>query len=123
LLLYARKEYWQFPQGGVDKGETEVDAVQREVMEETGLRIWKRDVLKKSKVDTIYFAERDREPIKVLLSAYAVKVNSDKDVVIGRGGDAHQDYQWVKLDRVLKLLTKYPEQLKIFKKVAELMDF
>ena len=122
LILYAHKGYWQFPQGGVEKGETDVEAVQREVKEETGLRVWKRDVLKKSKAEVVYFAERKGEPIKVRLSAYAVRVDSSKDVLIGKSGDLHQDFQWVDLTRVIKLLTKYPEQLQIFEKVWKLVN-
>jgi len=40
LLVCERKNTdgaWQFPQGGVDAGETEVDALHREVMEEVGI--------------------------------------------------------------------------------------
>ena len=92
LLLFARKGYWQFPQGGVDSGETEIEAVQREVFEETGLRIWKRDIIEKSKIQELYFAERKGKAIKVRLSAFAVRVDSEKEIVIGNGGDAHQDY-------------------------------
>ena len=123
LLLYARKGYWQFPQGGVDTGETEVEAVQREVLEETGLRVWKRDVIISSKIDALYFAQREGNPIKVFLSAYAVRANSTKEIVIGRGGDAHSDFQWVSYARALKLLIEYPEQKKVFEKVVKLMKF
>jgi len=33
----SRQDHWQFPQGGVDKGETAQEAVLREVKEETGI--------------------------------------------------------------------------------------
>ncbi len=123
LLLFAQKGYWQFPQGGIESGESEVEAVQREILEETGLRVWKRDVITKSRVEKFYFAERDKKPIKVNLSAYAVRVDSHKEVFIGRSGDAHQDFQWVSLPRAKKLLTKYPEQLEVFLKVCTRMKF
>lgn len=34
----AKKEYWDFPKGHLEKGETEQQAAAREVAEETGLR-------------------------------------------------------------------------------------
>lgn len=40
LLVCERKKdkgAWQFPQGGVDKGETTLEALEREVMEEVGI--------------------------------------------------------------------------------------
>ena len=41
LLLCKRKgtNAWQFPQGGIDKNETEKQAVIRELFEEVGIRI------------------------------------------------------------------------------------
>lgn len=37
-LLLQNGGRWDFPKGGVEKGETELDTVMREVEEETGLR-------------------------------------------------------------------------------------
>lgn len=40
LLIGRRHDFpacWQFPQGGIDSGELPVDALQRELLEETGL--------------------------------------------------------------------------------------
>lgn len=48
------KGAWQFPQGGVDKGETARDALEREIQEEVGLSIDDYKV-KKSKDGYYYF--------------------------------------------------------------------
>lgn len=40
VLIGQRSDYpesWQFPQGGIDRGESREDAVRREILEETGL--------------------------------------------------------------------------------------
>ncbi len=34
----AKKEYWDFPKGHLEKGEKELDTVRREIKEETGLK-------------------------------------------------------------------------------------
>ena len=40
LLIYSRKyDYYKFPGGGIDKNETNIDALIREVKEETGYQI------------------------------------------------------------------------------------
>ncbi len=47
-LFWARRkgyESWQFPQGGIDKDETEIKAMYRELTEETGLQADDVDVL------------------------------------------------------------------------------
>ncbi|HRY52273.1 MAG TPA: NUDIX domain-containing protein [Candidatus Portnoybacteria bacterium] len=36
-LILKHKNYWNFPKGGVEKGETEIEAARREIQEETGL--------------------------------------------------------------------------------------
>jgi len=38
LLLKTKYGYWQNPQGGIDPGESEIGAIVRELVEETGLK-------------------------------------------------------------------------------------
>ena len=45
---------WQFPQGGIDEGETPEEALYRELYEETGLERDKIEILDKSKKWLVY---------------------------------------------------------------------
>jgi len=41
VLVFKRKDFdddWQFPQGGIDDGESPIDAANRELFEETGIK-------------------------------------------------------------------------------------
>lgn len=39
LLLYLRGDYWNFPKGHLEEGESEVEGAIRELAEETGIKI------------------------------------------------------------------------------------
>ncbi len=117
LLLLAKKGYWQNPQGGIEDGETEHQAIYAEVYEETGLSNIK--VIEDTNYTIEYDALRKGEPIHVVLSAYAVKASSKDSVMIGASEDEHQGYMWVPYDVAYESLSKYPEQQLVFKEVCK----
>ena len=51
VLICKRKNsnQWQFPQGGIDKGESPIEAAKREIFEEVGIKPSKIKVLGKIK--------------------------------------------------------------------------
>lgn len=51
VLICKRKNsnQWQFPQGGIDKGESPIEAAKREIFEEVGIKPYKIKVLGKIK--------------------------------------------------------------------------
>src|SRR3989344_1485325 len=107
LLLKAKKDYWQNPQGGINEGESEIEALVREVREETGISIdgvsnWIRDSLE-------YQTERKGVLINSNVVSYAVRVDSSKKVKLSEE-EGHTEYRWVNYEEALKLLTTYPEQ-------------
>ncbi len=118
LLLHALKGYWQNPQGGIDPGESELEALVRETREETGLEAM--EVLAATRTAVEYETEKAGIPIHVLLAAYAVRVDSRQEVILS-AEDGHTAYQWVSYDEVLRMLVTYPEQRHVFEEVVRKM--
>ena len=115
LLLHAKKGYWQNPQGGIDSGESELEAIARETREETGLEAL--EIIAESRSTMEYDAEKSGVPIHTLLAAYAIRVDSRQEVILSPE-DGHIEYRWVSYDEALRLLTTYPEQKQVFEEVV-----
>lgn len=95
ILLIHRlkdgKEYWVFPGGGVEAGETLGDAMVREIQEETGLAVKK----------IIENREND----------FIVEVDEAKPVMSGPEVQTAADWynpEWVIINTALKLENLYP---------------
>ncbi|MBT7075950.1 MAG: NUDIX domain-containing protein, partial [Anaerolineae bacterium] len=57
VLGFERKDFpneWQFPQGGLDEGEDLLEAVKREIYEETGIKASDIKLLAKAPRPTVY---------------------------------------------------------------------
>jgi 8-oxo-dGTP pyrophosphatase MutT (NUDIX family) len=116
LLIKAKKGYWQNAQGGIDAGESEIEALIRETQEESGLEIIA--IHKNTRVYNEYDTERKGNPLHTMLSSYAVRVDSSRDVALSPK-DGHTDHLWVTYDQALSLLTRYPEQIRVFEQVVK----
>ncbi len=115
LLLFAKKGYWQNPQGGIDDNESEEKALRREVHEETGIS--DAEILAHTRVTKTYQTERKGQNILAEVVAFAVRTR-EREITIGEV-ENHSSYQWVSYHQALKLLTKYPEQIEIFQNVCQ----
>ena len=64
LLWCKRKtgDGWQFPQGGIDKGESPLDAIYRETYEEVGLSRNKINIIKENEKWINYDVPQDKIP-------------------------------------------------------------
>src|SRR3989344_8793748 len=76
LLLMAKKGYWQNPQGGINEGESEIEALVREVREEIGISI--NGVSNEIRDFVEYQTERKGVLINSNVASYAVRVDSSK---------------------------------------------
>ena len=108
LLLYNLFfEQWQFPRGGVCKGESDRACALREFDEETGLHV--TQVHEACRTELHYVAQIRGYEMERTIIYYLAAVNSGE---IRLGNDNHGEARWVATDEAWELLTETsPEQL------------
>ena len=115
--------FWQPVTGGLEEGETKIEALKREVLEETGIRNIIRiveDVHYYEFTSTNPFCDSfKRENGQALLKEYVfgVEISSNEKIVIGW---EHSEYRWVGFEEALKLL-KWKENKEALKKLDEIL--
>jgi len=91
----VRRFHWRLLKGGVNKGETKVDALRREIFEETGLKNIRVQ-------DQIHYYEFVFRETLHRVSSFLVEADS-KDLVRLQESEL-SDYLWTKLDDADRLL-------------------
>jgi len=91
----AKRYRWRLLKGGVDDGETETEALRREIFEETGLK----DIEILGKVHQYEFVFKG---IKHMVSSYLVKADSKKPIKLQKTEVA--DCVWTARERALQML-------------------
>jgi len=109
-LIFKRKLHWkgwEFTKGGLEKGEKELNAVKREVFEESGLhpvKIKRFDISGKYNYETDL---KDREGITgQTYNLYSAKIEKAKIKIDKR---EHSRYKWMGFKKAMKKLT-WPNQ-------------
>ena len=111
---------WEFPKGGIDEGETDEDAVIREIREESGLvnlRINK-------KIDTLIkydYPKNSEWAGKFSGTVQSVFLVESFDSVVKLEKDMFKDYAWLDGEEVLKRLT-WDNQRDAFRLVLKDVD-
>lgn len=101
FLLLRAYNYWDFPKGMVEPGETPLDAARREVREETTLHglqfYW----------GYAYFQTPPYNRGKIARYYVAVSADGDVDLPVSPelGRPEHEEFVWVSADDALPLLT------------------
>jgi dATP pyrophosphohydrolase len=118
-------EFWQPITGGLEEGETIVEALKREIREETGIEkiIWIID-------DVHYFELRDLPFIEYLkkqgqtceyLKEYVFGVEVALNEVVNLDREEHSEYRWCDFEEALSLL-KWKENKVALKKLNEILS-
>lgn len=93
--LPERNGYWQPVTGGLEEGEIRMEALSREMREETGIRNLLRVI-----EDLYYFEFSDPDPNQEYV--YGIEVSSSEEVKLD--GREHSEYRWCNFKEALQLL-------------------
>jgi 8-oxo-dGTP pyrophosphatase MutT (NUDIX family) len=91
----ARRYRWRLLKGGLNDGETETEGLQREILEETGLR--KVQIMEKILAYEFFFKN-----VRHAVSSYLVRADSKEPVKLQKSEVA--DYVWTTKEEALKML-------------------
>ncbi len=99
LDLVKKKYLWRLVKGGVEKDETEEQALKREIREEVGLKNIEI-------VGKIYKYEYVFDPKKFVVSTYLVNGNMNEKIALENheNGDRIIDFKWVSREQALEML-------------------
>ena len=117
LLLHRVLNWqgWEFPKGGIEKGEGEEEALIREVREETGLK--NIEIIKK--INIVKYKGGNGN--QYIYHQYLVKGDASEKVVLQKEPVVeHDDYVWVGFEEAHDLLT-WPNDKETLKKADEMV--
>jgi bis(5'-nucleosidyl)-tetraphosphatase len=99
LLLHYSSGHWDFPKGNIETGETEVDAVIREIFEETGITDLK---FVEGFIQPIFYNyRRDGNLVQKKVSFYLAQTLT-RNIKLS---NEHQDFLWADYPSALSALT------------------
>jgi 8-oxo-dGTP pyrophosphatase MutT (NUDIX family) len=99
FVVFRTKQFWEFPKGHAEKGESPFGAAKRELQEETGLKVDR--LLKNEPLQEFYTYEEEGEIFKkevfYFLAVATGEVSLQKEEVL--------EGKWVKLSDLEELVT------------------
>lgn len=112
-----REDFWQPITGGVEEGETNIEALRREVWEETGVKNAFRII-----EDVSCFEYPDAHFIKgfdfIREYVFGVEVDPDERIVID--GKEHSEFKWCSFQEAMQLL-RWEENRRALSKLNEIL--
>ena len=111
-------EFWQPATGGVEEGETRIQALHREVLEETGIKDVVRIIEDVGHYEFWHFFKPEARSRLIKEYVFGVEISSNEKIVIGC---EHSEYRWCSFEEALKLL-KWNENKEALKKLNEILS-
>ena len=99
-LLLKYPDYWGFPKGHVEPGETNAVAARREILEETGIR--DIEFIPGFERTITYTFRRGRDTlVQKEVTYFLVQTHADRVTL----SPEHEDYAWADVREAMRLLT------------------
>ena len=95
----SKKDYWDFPKGHIEKGETEIEALRREIFEETGIK--DIQILEGFKKTIKYFFRWQGKTILKFVVFYLAKTEEEEVKI----SFEHIGFEWLSFEEALNCLT------------------
>ena len=117
------KNFWQMPQGGVDKGENFLSAAYRELEEETSIKSVKlikeidkitTYLLPKNLLGIIWKGKYKGQKQKWFLMRYLGK---DEDINIKTTNPEFLEWKWIDIDKITEIVVDF--KLNVYKELKE----
>jgi len=108
-----REGFWQPITGGLEESETRVEALRREVFEETGIKDFVRII-----EDVHYFEYSDPHFIKEYV--FGVEIASTEKIILDER--EHSEFRWCSFQEALDLL-KWKENKEALTKLNKILSF
>lgn len=114
LLLHYEEGHWDFPKGHVEKGETELEALKREIGEETGIN--DIEIIGDFKEKIQYYFKFKKELISKEVVFYLAKTKTEQVKL----SFEHIGFEWLSYDKAIEKLT-FKNAKEILKKANEFL--
>ncbi|HEX8696049.1 MAG TPA: NUDIX domain-containing protein [Longimicrobium sp.] len=100
----TRRPIWEFPKGGVEAGETDEVAAERELREEAGLRVGDYRVLEGFRDEERYVFTQGRAEARTLIVKRVVYFVAEAFTDAVTISHEAEDFRWATFDEALRLL-------------------
>jgi bis(5'-nucleosidyl)-tetraphosphatase len=115
LILNYSYGHWDFPKGNIESGETEIDTIKREVMEETGIIDIK--LIEGFRQQISYKYRKKSKLVHKTVIYYLAETKSNKVVL----SFEHVNFAWLNFDDALNKLS-FENSKKVLKNAKEFLS-
>jgi 8-oxo-dGTP pyrophosphatase MutT (NUDIX family) len=115
LLLNYGRDYWGFPKGIVEEGESEIEAAEREIEEETGMDSF--SFIKGFREEISYSFKRKGELTKKTVIYFLAQASTDRVIL----SHEHVNFDWLEFKKAIQKVT-FKNSKQLLKKAEDFLN-